>query len=607
MWERYVLPVLLGSLALGLQLSSLVGSEWAFAPAGGGSEYYAWGLLRCYHCRGGSVWNCLCGWTGRQRWHRALRRSPAVAGLACVVCVALLAAVVRGLRGSSAGGVGAEGGAVRVELGRSVVPALLAGAVSLALAACVSLQPEQAPLLPRVASAPSVKAPEPAAPKVAPAQQGTADKAKSELPALQSVPSVKKQAVQAPSAEPVPAPAEEPRQDEKLAITGRVYSTEVTTVDGPGLRMILFLQGCSKRCQFCCNPDTWDPNGGTEKTVEQLATTVQRHLLYISRGGITVSGGEPLDQANFVAAFFERCHGADLKLHTALDTSGGGTTASPEAVKRVLKHTDLVMLSPKSGDPEAYKTLTGGTPQDEMLRFAELTRELGVPLWLRWVLVPEATDLPRDIEWLIQFAKDFPNLECIDVLQFHQLGKVKWDKAGIAYPMADVPPCTRERATEFSDLLPSANLSGIYKVTSPHCNNVDARDVFDTSYTAVQVGADLTIAPAHPSYLPLKGAVSGTSLTVWSTLAVCWGNVLDSARPSTRPCRARRRSSRALAPAAARAPRPSPRLASSPTERTQPSPITDHFNTDSTAPPVDLLRQISFRSRSSGVSAAHLR
>nr|AQM57590.1 pyruvate formate lyase activating enzyme 2 [Mastigamoeba balamuthi] len=316
-------------------------------------------------------------------------------------------------------------------------------------------KPEVVKEAPRTVTAPAPDAPvQVPGPSTGPSAQSHAAPAQStqELPALQACPPPPAAKKEAEAAKPEAERPPEPRQDQKLSIVGRVHSSEVSTVDGPGLRLLVFMQGCSKRCQFCCNPDTWDVRGGAETTVEQVAERALRQYAYIRRGGITVTGGEPLVQADFVAALFERCHAEDLKLHTALDTSGGGFGRA-EAWAKVLQYTDLVMLSPKSGDPETYKTLTGGTAQDEMLRFAEATREAGVPLWLRYVVIPEVTDLPRDIDWLLQFAKDFPNLKCIDVLPFHQLGKHKWEKLGLAYPLADTPFCPKDRAAEFTDLL----------------------------------------------------------------------------------------------------------------------------------------------------------
>nr|ADM47482.1 pyruvate formate-lyase activating enzyme [Mastigamoeba balamuthi] len=233
-------------------------------------------------------------------------------------------------------------------------------------------------------------------------------------------------------------------------VTARMHSVLTSAVDGPGMRMVLFLQGCPHRCKFCSNPDTWSLAGsaGTETSVDAIAARVARLKPYLVRGGgFTVSGGEPLAQAGFVRALFERLHGADLRLHTAIDTTGCGT--GPEASWfSVLDHTDLVLLCPKSFDPEMYRQLTGA-PNHGACCGSPRGQERKVDMWLRYVLIPGMTDKPEDLEAIAKFTEEFPNVSVVDVLPFHELGKHKWEQLGLRYELEHIKFCPKDKADQF--------------------------------------------------------------------------------------------------------------------------------------------------------------
>lgn len=214
---------------------------------------------------------------------------------------------------------------------------------------------------------------------------------------------------------------------------------------------MIFLQGCPHRCQFCCNPDTWafGSKAGRETSVEEIAGRARRLQPYLERGGgVTVSGGEPLAQAPFVRSLFKRLHEADLRIHTAIDTTGCGVGPEQDWFS-VLSETDLVLLCPKSFDPQMYATLTGGSRQEHMVRFAQEARARGVEVWLRYVLIPGMTDRPEDLAAIASFCREFPNVSVVDVLPFHELGKHKWEALGLSYQLGHIRFCSHERAEAF--------------------------------------------------------------------------------------------------------------------------------------------------------------
>jgi len=225
---------------------------------------------------------------------------------------------------------------------------------------------------------------------------------------------------------------------------GRVHSVDsMGAVDGPGLRFVVFLQGCLDRCRYCHNPDTWDQRGGEERTVADLIEEMRGYLPYMQAtgGGLTVTGGEPLLQADFVAGLFEEAH--KIGIHTALDTNG---FAAPERAAPVLEHTDLVLLDLKQLNPEKHKALTG-QENTVTLRFARFASEWGVPLWIRYVVVPGWSDAPEDVEALADFVQSLRGVERVELLPYHLLGKHKWEVLGIRYTLEGVEPPPPETMT----------------------------------------------------------------------------------------------------------------------------------------------------------------
>lgn len=215
---------------------------------------------------------------------------------------------------------------------------------------------------------------------------------------------------------------------------GNIHSIETCgTVDGPGIRYVLFTQGCPLRCQYCHNPDSWKPGDGNKMSVSQIVTDVVKYKPYMqfSGGGITVSGGEPLLQPDFVGELFKECKKNGI--HTCLDTSG---YIKLDQADPVLDYTDMVLLDIKSYNPLVFKDLTG-VPIDSTLAFAQHLSERNIPVWIRYVLVPGLTDSLEDIEDLAKFLTTLRNVERIDILPFHKMGEYKWEQLGYDYQLAD--------------------------------------------------------------------------------------------------------------------------------------------------------------------------
>ena len=225
------------------------------------------------------------------------------------------------------------------------------------------------------------------------------------------------------------------KSDEELI--GYVHSTVLgSTVDGPGLRFVGFLTGCLLRCQYCHNPDTWHKYNGHPVTVARAMQQIGKYVqvLKVSKGGITLSGGEPMVQTAFTTRIFKRCK--ELGLHTCLDTSGRlGERLTDEQLMDV----DLNLLDIKSGDPEIYQRLTRH-PLQPTLDYARRLSDLGRSMWLRYVLVPGLTDGYDNVQRVADFCAGLKGIERVEILRFHQLGKPKWEKLGLAYSLKDTQP-----------------------------------------------------------------------------------------------------------------------------------------------------------------------
>lgn len=207
------------------------------------------------------------------------------------------------------------------------------------------------------------------------------------------------------------------------------------TLDGPGLRLVVFLQGCPFRCLYCANPDTIDPHGEGALTDpdEILHMAVDQKPFFGRRGGITFSGGEPTAQARALIPLFERLH--DAGIHIALDTNGA--ILSPD-VDRLHVLTDLVLLDVKQIDPVKHRRLTGLDNANTLATAARL-RDRGIPVWLRYVLVPGVSDEPGDLAaWADRFA-GYENIERVELLPYHTLGRHKYAALGLDYPLEGTP------------------------------------------------------------------------------------------------------------------------------------------------------------------------
>ncbi len=225
-------------------------------------------------------------------------------------------------------------------------------------------------------------------------------------------------------------------------LIGKIHSIETFgTVDGPGIRYVIFLQGCHLRCKYCHNRDTWDTTIGTPKKVSELVQDIQKYNDYIkfSKGGVTVTGGEPLLQPKFLIALFTELK--KLGYHTALDTSGM-FPLTPE-VKQVLSLTDLVLLDIKHIDDEKCKDLVGFSNKLE-LEFANYLSENGIKMWIRQVIIPGITDDENDLIRLKEFLQTLKTVEKIELNPYHTLGVYKWEDLGLEYPLKGVHQANTE-------------------------------------------------------------------------------------------------------------------------------------------------------------------
>lgn len=225
-------------------------------------------------------------------------------------------------------------------------------------------------------------------------------------------------------------------------LVGRIHSIETFgTVDGPGIRFVVFFQGCALRCKYCHNRDTWDPTTGTTITVSDLLDRIKKYEEYIklSKGGVTASGGEPLLQPKFLISLFTELK--KLGFHTALDTSG--MFPLTDEIKQVLSLTDLVLLDIKHINDEKCKDLVGFSNKLE-LEFARYLSDNNIPMWIRQVLVPGYTDDEKDLIDLREFLKTLKTVQKIELNPYHTLGVYKWGELGFKYPLEGVRPANAD-------------------------------------------------------------------------------------------------------------------------------------------------------------------
>lgn len=239
-------------------------------------------------------------------------------------------------------------------------------------------------------------------------------------------------------------------------IKGRIHSEESAgTVDGPGIRYVVFMQGCPLRCKYCHNPDTWNLNGGIEVSVDELLQNILKYkeFMSFSGGGVTISGGDPILQVRFLTELFKKLK--EHNIHTALDTSGY-TMITPE-LNELLKYTDLVLLDLKQLDNVKHKALTG-FDNIRILNFLTHLENLKVKTWVRYVVIPTISD---DLEYAKQYAnfvKKYGNVEYVELLPYHELGKYKWETLGLKYQLSDIHAPTKEKMKAIKTIFKEAEV-----------------------------------------------------------------------------------------------------------------------------------------------------
>ncbi len=228
------------------------------------------------------------------------------------------------------------------------------------------------------------------------------------------------------------------KKQEGNAMTGKIHSYETLgAVDGPGVRFVLFMQGCRLRCRYCHNPDTWDCGKGRTVTAEEIVNEVKKYKYYFGRrGGFTASGGEPLLQLDFLIELFERLKAENI--HTAIDTSGAEYNPDDKRYDKLLTLTDLVLLDIKQIDDGICKKLTG-RGNSATLAFANRLSDEGIPIWIRQVLVPGWTDGDDTLQATRREIDRLSTVKRVEVLPYHTMGKKKYETLGIPYPLEMTP------------------------------------------------------------------------------------------------------------------------------------------------------------------------
>lgn len=235
-------------------------------------------------------------------------------------------------------------------------------------------------------------------------------------------------------------------------MNGKIHSIEsFGTVDGPGIRLVVFMQGCPMRCLYCHNPDTWSVNGGREVSAQEIIDEYEKYKEFLTNGGITITGGEPLMQIDFVTEVFMLAK--QKNIHTCLDTSGV-TFRSDNTKKfdRLMEYTDLILLDIKHIDSLKHKEITSHS-NENILAFARYLKEKDIPVWIRHVVVEGYTDNEEDLLELGKFLSSMKNMKALDVLPYHDMGRVKYEKLGLEYPLKDIQPLSKSEAVKARDII----------------------------------------------------------------------------------------------------------------------------------------------------------
>ena len=246
-------------------------------------------------------------------------------------------------------------------------------------------------------------------------------------------------------------------------IKGAIHSTEsFGSVDGPGIRFVIFLKGCHMRCRYCHNVDTWDPYSNDWRTAEELLDQAERYRSYWGKeGGITVSGGEPLLQMDFLLDLFRKAKARGI--HIAIDTAGQPFTREEpffSKFRELMRHTDLLLLDIKHIDPVEHRKLTGW-PNGNILDMFRYLSDTGKPVWIRHVLVPGITDRDDYLQRTRDFISTLRNVKRIEVLPYHSMGEYKWKELGIPYSLEGVEPPDAERVRNAERILRGENAAAV--------------------------------------------------------------------------------------------------------------------------------------------------
>ena len=239
-------------------------------------------------------------------------------------------------------------------------------------------------------------------------------------------------------------------QNKDLKQYAKIHSFEsFGTVDGPGIRYVIFLQGCHLKCKYCHNRDTWDMNGGFYSSLDEIMNKIDNYKNYITpNGGVTVTGGEPLLQVHFLIELFKRLK--EKNIHTCIDTSG--MVDITDDIKLLLSYTDLVLLDIKHIDPAKCKELVGFSNEKE-INFAKYLSENGIDMWIRQVLIPGYTDNENDLKKLRNFINCLDTVKKVELLPYHDMGKYKWKKLGFNYELENVKAPTNDEIKKAKEIL----------------------------------------------------------------------------------------------------------------------------------------------------------